>query len=179
MGEVIVKGVPELPEGYSHLEPTAEIKPGDKYYNFAEQNWYTASKMIEKYCPGFIAIPETKIIDMTAAIESGVDCEFCPGIFDTPIIDSLSAVSDSGYWRSKGGTWSACRIRQDHTHYHNGSAESPIPDGLMVTVHYRDRSPDDRMISNCVHWGDVEAYIVDDTAPRYKYKHELGGGDSE
>lgn len=107
---------------------------------------------------GLIRIKEeSKIIDMSVAIKSGVDCEFSerrdfhPG---SPLwIGALKAdcsedtgpagaapykSKHTGNYDTSGHTY--CRIRENHIHYWGGG-EFPLPAGLEVKLHYRIGDP--------------------------------------
>lgn len=173
-----VEGLPPLPDGYNGAT-IKQIEKGDMFFCCSQKCWVVADDAaFSAYRAPWdiVAIPEIKIIDMSAAIESGVDCEFTRGGWGDPRIDALRSASRAPYVRRGSvACWDKCRIRQNHIHYHDGRSKSPIPDGLKITAYHKDRSSIELLVTggDRVNWQAVFGYKVLGPAPGYKYKWEV------
>jgi hypothetical protein len=171
---ITVDGLPSLPDGYNGVKFGVIDKDGIMYLS-GDGGW-----KLSRYGAAYnnicrlIAIPETKIIDMNAAVESGVDCEFNNTYGDFVVIRRLVRIGPL-YCDDDSTTWDCCRIRQNHTHYHDGRSKSPIPDGLRVQLFMRDTVADGITGAGSIGWGDVVGYLVLGTAPGYAYEWEAKG----
>jgi hypothetical protein len=82
--------------------------------------------------------PTKKVIDMSALIESGIDCEFWDGEGNVDwSMTKLISISPNQYpYRSTNNITRFCRPRMNHIHAWQGD-ECPLPDGFRVKVWLR------------------------------------------
>jgi hypothetical protein len=127
-------------------------------------------------------ITEIKIIDMSVAVESGIDCEFSDvGEFSGAAIGVLKEIMVHKQFpyistcNVFGAQWKHCRIRQNRIHYHDGCAGSPIPNGLNVKLYYYGSSePTPRTTgATSIQWSGITGFEVVGPADGYAYNWEV------
>jgi hypothetical protein len=73
--------------------------------------------------------PTKKVIDLSALIESGIDCEFCDDGLESRF-GKLIGIKEDGTFRSEDWVWDKCQPRMNHIHAWQGG-ECPIK-GFVV-----------------------------------------------
>jgi hypothetical protein len=109
----------------------------------ANLNSAMLSPNFEKWCKERFE-PAKKVIDLSALIDSQIDCQFSDSEADKEVyIGKLVNIfnsrepyrSDNGY--GDIGIYKQCQPRMNHKHAWDGD-ECPLPEGFMVKVWYRD-----------------------------------------
>jgi len=119
--------------------------------------------------------PPTKVIDLSVLIESGIDCEFSDNKNDW-FVGLLVNFSDIDY-RDPIARWKYCRPRMNHVHAWMGG-KCPLPDGLLIKLHFRFHAPREETVYNELRWGcndmasDIIAFEVLGKAENYMFPWE-------
>jgi hypothetical protein len=83
---------------------------------------------------------QLKVIDMSALIKSGIDCQFHSGKFISRLIGYMRGVNETQYQAACGTgiiNYLDCVPRMNHKHVLN-DRECPLPEGFIVKVWYRE-----------------------------------------
>ena len=76
-----------------------------------------------------------KKIDMSAFIESELDCEFNDGTYEVWLISGLTGILDNYYLDDVGARWNKCRPRFNYPYANSkGWDKCPVPIGYRVRV---------------------------------------------
>ncbi len=123
------------------IEDSKEIERqdlGNGWEPLKENAAFTRSEWLSLVENGALRIkPEPKVIDLSVLI-GGIDCEFSAyPDFNFSVIGKLSRVRGSGNYDCNTYQYKYCRPRLNHIHYWGGG-ECPLPEGLKVSVYYRD-----------------------------------------
>ena len=88
--------------------------------------------------------PKKKVVDMSALIKSGIDCEFSTSngclAFKGPLVNISHASDGTVFYEIEvdGRGWLRCRPRMNHVHAWQGG-DCPLPEGVTVQIYKRTR----------------------------------------